>query len=195
MDKSSPIEELHGVGKKRAELYAKLGIFTVGDLICQDPRSYIDYSAPKDIADTVLFEHNVIKARVTKKMPAARIRSGLVLYKVIATDDSGNNITITLYNNRFAYEALELEEEYLFSGKVNGNMVRREMNTPLFIRADSQNVLKPVYRLTEGITSNIISANIGSPSQRLETMRSILSEVVRPPLFLRTRQSLMMDEM
>lgn len=166
MDKNSPIEELHGVGKKRAELYAKLGIFTVGDLICHYPRSYIDYSAPTEIAETVLFEHNVIKARIIKKMPAARIRSGLVLYKIIAADDSAN-ITITFYNNRFAYEALETDEEYLFSGKVNGNMVRREMNTPLFVRADTKNLLKPVYRLTEGITSNIISANI---SQALDSI-------------------------
>ena len=57
MDKNSSIEELHGVGKKRAELYAKLGIFTVGDLICHYPRGYIDYSAPTEIAETVLFEH------------------------------------------------------------------------------------------------------------------------------------------
>lgn len=159
MDKNSPIEELHGVGKKRAELYAKLGIFTVGDLICHYPRGYIDYSAPTDIAKTVLSEHSVVKARVVKKFPAARIRSGLVIYRITATDDS-DNITITFYNNRFAYDSLEEEKEYLFSGKVNGNLVRREMNSPLFISADAQNLLKPVYKLTEGITSNIISSNI-----------------------------------
>lgn len=166
MDKNSPIGELHGVGEKRAELYAKLGIFTVGDLIRHYPRGYIDYSSPTDIAETVLSEHNVIKARVIQKMPAARIRGGLVIYKVIA-EDASDRISIVFYNNRFAYNALKTDEEYFFSGRVNGNMVRREMNTPQFIPADTKNLLKPIYRLTEGLSLNIISANI---SQALDSI-------------------------
>lgn len=159
MDKNSPIEELHGIGTKRADQYARLGIHTVGELICHYPRGYIDYTSPVPISETVLFEHNVIKARITKKFPAAKIRSGLVLYKLTATDDS-DNITIIFYNNRFSYEALKEEEEYIFSGKINGNMVRREMNTPQFVPADSKVLLKPIYKLTEGLTSNAVSLNV-----------------------------------
>ena len=40
---------LKGVGPKRAELFEKLGIKTVRDLIYHLPRSYTDYSSPVPI--------------------------------------------------------------------------------------------------------------------------------------------------
>ena len=156
---NSPITELNGVGAKRAELYKKLNIYTVGDLLEHYPRAYIDYSCHQEIQSVQVYEHAVIKALVTKKIPAARIRQGLVIYKVIVSDGS-DNMTITLYNNRFAYEALTLGEEYIFSGKVSGNFTRKEMNTPMFIKADDPHLLRPVYSLTEGLTSNMLITNI-----------------------------------
>ncbi len=159
MDINTPITRLNGVGAKRGELYRKLGIETVGDLLEHYPRGYTDYSAPVPISYAQVNEHAVIKAIITKKIPAARIRQGLTLYKIIAKDDS-DSLTITLYNNRFAYEALKLGEEYIFSGKVTGNFTRKEMNTPHFISADEEHKLKPIYSLTEGLTSNMVITNV-----------------------------------
>lgn len=159
MELNTPISALNGVGQKRRELYNKLGIYTVGDLVEHYPRNYIDYSSPVEIASAMVNEHNVIRAVIIRKIPAARIRQGLTLYKVIVQDSSGS-LTITLYNNRFAYEALKLNEEYIFSGKVSGNFTRKEMNTPQFISADEENKLRPVYSLTEGLTSNMVITNI-----------------------------------
>ena len=168
MDINTPITELSGVGPKRAELYKKLGIETVGNLLEHYPRGYTDYSAPVPVADAQVNEHAVIRALVTKKMPAARIRKGLVIYKVVAKDDS-DNLTITLYNNRFAYEALKLGEEYIFSGKVTGNFTRKEMNTPLFIPAEEKNLLRPIYSLTEGLTSNMVITNVTQALNSVDT--------------------------
>lgn len=159
MNINTPITKLSGVGAKRGELYKKLGIETVGDLLAHYPRSYIDYSSPVDISSAQVNEHNVIRGTVIKKIPAARIRQGLVIYKIIVRDDS-DSLTITLYNNRFAFEALKLNCEYIFSGKVTGNFTRKEMNTPLFINADEDCLLKPVYSLTEGLTSNMVITNV-----------------------------------
>ncbi|MCI5905749.1 MAG: ATP-dependent DNA helicase RecG [Oscillospiraceae bacterium] len=185
MDINSPITELSGVGEKRAALYKKLNIFTVGDLLCHYPRSYIDYSSPVSIAESQLNEHSVIKARVIKKIPAARIRQGLVIYKVVVTDDS-DNMTIVLYNNRFAYEALSEGEEYIFSGKVTGNLLRREMNTPIFIKASEPQKLRPVYSLTEGLTSNMVITNV---TQALDSVDEI-AFADHIPHFIRQKYSL-----
>ena len=140
MDRSSPITELNGVGAKRAGLYKKLNIYTVGDLLEHYPRGYIDYSQTVEIQAAQIYEHAVIKAVVIKKMPAARIRQGLVIYKVIVRDDS-DTLTVVLYNNRFAFEALSEGEEYIFSGKVSGGFTRKEMNTPQFIKASDPHLL------------------------------------------------------
>lgn len=160
MNRSTPVRELKGVGEKRAELYEKIGIRTVGDLIFHFPRRYIDYSEPAPISESPIGEHAVIRAMVVKKTPAARIRQGLTLYKIFAEDDSGSRITVTYYNNRFAADALKEGEEYLFSGKVSGNFVRKEMNSPTVLKVTEENLLRPVYPLTEGLTAAMVTTNV-----------------------------------
>ncbi len=159
ISKDTVITEFFGVGEKRAKLYNKIGINTVQNLLEYYPRDYIDYSMPISIQTAAINEPCVIKAVVTKKMPAAKIRQGLVLYKVVVQDDA-ELMTIVLYNNRFTYDALEMGEEYLFYGKMLGGFTRKEMNSPQFIRADSEHKIKPKYRLTDGLTSNMIITNM-----------------------------------
>ncbi|MCM1479300.1 MAG: ATP-dependent DNA helicase RecG, partial [Muribaculaceae bacterium] len=160
MNKNTPINMLKGVGEKRCELYKKIGVNTVGDLLFHFPRRYIDYSSPVPVSGAMLGEHAVIKGMVVKKNPAARIRQGLTLYKVFAEDDGGERFSIIFYNNRFAAEALHEGEEYLFSGKVSGNLTRVEMNSPTVLKAAEENLLRPVYPLTEGLTAAMVTTNI-----------------------------------
>ena len=159
MDINSPVGSLGGVGKKRAELYNKLGIYTLADLVYYFPKRYNDYSCPVSIDEAQINEHAVISAVVTKKMPAARIRQGLVLYKLVAADEK-DSVTISFYNNRFVYDKLFEGTEYLFSGKITGGFTRKEMNSPQVISADESCLFRPVYHLTEGITVNMLTANI-----------------------------------
>lgn len=166
MNRNTPVNELKGVGEKRFELYKKIGINTVGDLIFHFPRRYIDYSSPVPISAAVIGEHAVIRAMVIQKNPAARIRQGLTLYKVFAEDDEGERLSIIFYNNRFAAEALHEGEEYLFSGKLSGNFVRKEMNSPTVLKAEEKNLLRPVYPLTEGLTAAMINTNISEVLDR-----------------------------
>lgn len=49
MDPASKITEIKGVGQRRAKLYEKLGIYTVGDLLEHYPRGYIDLTGPLTI--------------------------------------------------------------------------------------------------------------------------------------------------
>ncbi|MCH5348785.1 MAG: ATP-dependent DNA helicase RecG [Oscillospiraceae bacterium] len=160
MTRNTPITELKGVGEKRSSLYKKIGINTVGDLIFHFPRRYTDYSQPVSAAEAMVGEHAVIRAMVVKKSPAARIRQGLTLYKIFAEDDNGERISIVFYNNRFAADVLHEGEEYLFSGRVSGNLTRKEMNSPSVLKADEENLLRPVYPLTEGLTAAMLITNI-----------------------------------
>ncbi len=160
MNKDTSVRELKGVGEKRAALYEKIGIKTVGDLIFHFPRRYTDYSDPIAADSAVIGEHAVIRAMVIKKASAARIRKGLTLYKVFAEDDKGGRITIVYYNNRFAADALSEGEEYLFSGKVSGDLVRKEMNSPTVLKVTEEKLLRPVYPLTEGLTAAMVTANV-----------------------------------
>ncbi|MBQ5333592.1 MAG: ATP-dependent DNA helicase RecG [Oscillospiraceae bacterium] len=164
------ITALSGVAAKRAAIYNKLGIETVGDLISHYPKDYIDYSETVKIADAPVNEQAVIKGFVTQKIPAARIRQGLVIYKVIV-DDGSDTLTVVLYNNRFAYEALEKDKEYRLFGRVTGGFTRKEMNTPQIIPAEETRLIRPKYSLTEGLTAQMVITNM------TEALRSVSEQI------------------
>ena len=54
MDLSTDVRYIKGVGEKKAKLFYKLGLFTIGDLISYFPRAYEDRTEIKKISDLVL---------------------------------------------------------------------------------------------------------------------------------------------
>ena len=154
-----PITVLKGVAKKRAELYGKLGISTPFDLLYHIPRDYIDYSCPVLINEAALNENNVVAGTIIKKFPEQKIRQGLTLYKAVV-NDGHNPFTVIFYNNVYAFDALAEGEEYIFYGKVTGNLLSREINSPKYIPAGSDVTLKAVYHLTAGLTNTMVRTNI-----------------------------------
>ena len=49
MDRNSPLREIKGVGAKTEELFHKIGVYTVGDILLHFPRNYIQYPHPVPI--------------------------------------------------------------------------------------------------------------------------------------------------
>lgn len=156
---STNIQYLKGVGEKRARLYARLGIATIGDLLEHYPRDYIDFSHPSSIISAPYDEPCAIRARVAAKSAEQRIRKGLSLFKVLVTDGR-NDLMITFFNAKYAVASLKEEETYLFYGRVSGRIGRREMASPLVFPDDPALALSPVYPLTEGLSSKMIAANV-----------------------------------
>ncbi len=145
---------LKGVGPKRAELFKKLGIETVRDLLYHLPRHYFDFTAPVSIAETLLEEQNVVEAEVIKKERPAMIRRGMTIYRVLVTDGS-DDMTVVIFNSQYQFESLEVGGSYIFCGKVTGTLTRREMSSPLIQPAAAERI-QPVYPLTAGLTQNIL---------------------------------------
>ena len=160
------IQYLTGVGPKRAALYQKLDIHTVRDLLYYFPRSYIDLTAPCDIAAMPLFEQCAVRARVVAKSAPQYIRRGMTLFRVKVADDSGSMV-ITFFNAKYAVEALKYDTEYIFYGRSGGTLTRREMASPSIYPADLPNALIPVYPLTQGLSSKMVGANIAQALQLL----------------------------
>lgn len=154
----SPVSALKGVGEKRAAYYKKLGISTVYDLLYHLPRGYVDFSCPVSPVDAPVNEYCVLKGRIVMKMPEQRIRKGLSIFKAKATDGL-NDFMVVIYNNYYGFKALQTGQEYLFYGKVTGNLLRKEISSPRIIKADTE-PLVPVYHLTTGLTSAAVLQNM-----------------------------------
>lgn len=152
MDRNTNIQYLKGVGEKRAKILNKLGIFTVGDLLRFYPRDYMDWSRISTITGAPFDENCCIKAVVNHKPRGAKIRKGMTIYKTVATDGEAL-MDITIFNSKYTAEALEAGEEYLFYGKVGGNLRRREMTSPLISKVEDGERLRAVYHQSAGINS------------------------------------------
>ena len=161
------IQSLHGVGIRRAQLYQKLGVTNVGALVRLYPRGYLDLSHPQPILAAPLGEPVTVRATVTAKKNPARIRGGMTLYKVHATDGSCELI-LTFFNNKYAPASLQVGEEYLFYGKLSGSLLRREMGAPLIRPLDASRSLQPVYPLTAGLTNKMVIANVQEALGKLQ---------------------------
>ena len=56
MDIHSAITEIKGVGSKTKELFGKMGVYTVGDILLHFPRNYIKYPAAEEFQKAELNE-------------------------------------------------------------------------------------------------------------------------------------------
>ena len=48
MDLHSSLREIKGVGEKTEQLFQKIGVYTLGDILLHFPRTYQEYPQPED---------------------------------------------------------------------------------------------------------------------------------------------------
>ncbi len=155
-----PVSTLHGVGPARAKLFARLGLFTLNDLIGYFPRAYEDRSRIHAIADAPMDANAASRAAVASPVRTAHIRKGLDLSKVTVTD--GKSLCeLVFFNQSYIRGSLKEGEEYLFFGRMEGNLLRRSMQNPVFQRADAPpgavGRISPVYPLTQGLSNPLMT--------------------------------------
>ncbi len=179
MDISTDIRYLKGVGEKRAELFSKLGINSVGQLLEYYPRAYEDWSRVKKISETVVGETAAVKGFVTHKPLGATLRKGLTVYKS-GISDGEEVMSLTIFNNRFAAEALKEGQEYIFFGKVGGNLYKREMTNPNFSAAESGERIRPIYSSTQTLSTKLIEKTVRTAINGVaDTIEETLPEDIR----------------
>jgi len=167
------IKILTSIGEKRAELYKKLGISSINDLLNHYPRRYVNFSDIKNISDIVLNETYAIKATVISKNYAP-IRRYLTLFKVGIKDDTGK-IMVNIFNNEYIFKSLRIDKEYIFYGKIEDNVGTTQMTNPLIIQNNAEYKIKPIYPATSGLSSLIIEKSIS-------TVMSDLDNSINDPL-------------
>lgn len=148
---------IKGVGPKRAELFKKLGVNTVRDLIYHLPRHYADFSAPTPIASAVIGTVCVVEGEIVSKNRPVMIRKGMTLYRLLVTDGS-DDMSVVIYNAQYLFESLETGKKYLFMGKVVGKFTKKEMSGPTVIPKDSPVKILPTYPLTAGLSQASVTS-------------------------------------
>lgn len=167
MNFNDDITYLKGVGEKRAKLYNKLGISTVGDLLLHFPRDYVDFTNPMPISQLEPEENAVFSGFVSKKLKPY-FGPKYSIFKLIVSDSS-EDILITFFNSQYVFERLVEGKEYIFYGKIKGTVLAKECPSPVFIEASEKNLLTPKYNLTSGLTARIVSSCVKNALEKCET--------------------------
>ena len=185
MKLDTDIKYLKGVGERRAAMLSRLGVSDVNALVRLYPRIHEDWSQIKSINEAQIGEICCIKGIVGSPVRKNLIRKGLTLYKTEITDGSGI-MGITIFNSRFAAEKLTEGDEFLFFGRVGGNLYRKEMNSPEIEPAEGADRIRPIYPQTHWLNSKMIEKLVRT------ALTECRDELVDPiPLWLREKYCLM----
>lgn len=149
----SPLTVLHGVGPKRAERLARLGLHTIRDVLTFLPRRYDDYSQLKSINRLEYGEDVTIIAKVSEAR-VHKTRGGTRLFKATLTDGT-RAVQVTWFNQPYLAKKIKPGEQIVISGRVDQYLGQPCFTSPEWepLREEllHTNRIVPIYPLTEGI--------------------------------------------
>lgn len=158
MNHNTPIIQIKGIGEKSRELFAKLDIFTVGDLISHYPRDYETFCEPISVAEAMPGEVCTVYASVVGIPNQKKIRN-LIILNVTIKDDSGA-MQLTFFNMPFLKKVLKPGGFYVFRGLVQSRGASKIMEQPKIYSYEEYrkqtNILQPKYALTKGLTNQAV---------------------------------------
>ena len=152
-----PITKLKGIGPKKTADFANLNIFTIGDLLNRYPRTYVDQSKVKTIAElTTDGEKQLFCAevyRVADRISARRMRYTLVTLK----DATGFAELYMFAHQRFQTRNFKPGTQLLVDGKVQpGRGAKMVTDAYVQILKDGESAsapgVLPVYALSGALT-------------------------------------------
>ncbi len=160
----SPVTVLLGVGKARAEAYARMGIFTIGDLVRHYPRAYENRGEVRLLCDARADGKTAVILTVASECRTVRLRSHKSFLKFRAFDDSGT-CEIVYFNQDYLKNQFQVGATFRFFGKVERKGKAYTMSSPV-AEAWTESVPLPplwaVYRMTEGISPKQIAKDVSA---------------------------------
>ena len=158
-DLNTGIRYLKGVGEKRAEAFAKLGIYTVSDLLNYFPRDYEDRRNTLQISKLRAGDKVCINAWVSSDIKTRSPRRGFSVTEFRAVDETGG-VNIVFFNQKYSVEKLRAGNRYFFFGKVEERNGRLSMTNPTFESDDGTRqktgAILPIYGLSAGLSADML---------------------------------------
>ena len=131
----SPVTEISGIGKTRAEALARAGIYTAQDLLWYFPRADQDRGAVRKIDEENCdgFAHSFLLTVATYPK-SVRLKNRIAITKFRATDGE-KSAELVFYNQPYLSETFKLGEEYRFFGKLQRSKTQYVLSSPAYERA------------------------------------------------------------
>lgn len=170
MKYNSPITDVKGIGAKTKESFAKMGVYTVGDILLSFPRTYIQYPKMEDINEltSLTEERHAIVAKV-QRTPVVKNTARMQL-TLLDIGSEGHKMQLIWYRMPYLKSTLTFGKYFVFYGKVTIKNKKYVMEQPVIYEVEKYQTMEeqfmPVYSLTAGITNNLMT----------KTLQNVLSQ-------------------
>jgi len=150
----SPVKVLRGVGPAKEKALARLGIFSVRDLLFHIPHGFEDRGRVKLLSEARDGMPATFLLTVGTEPKTARIRAHMTLTKFRVFDESGT-VEVVFFNQDYLKNVFHVGELYRFTGKLTQQKRSYSLSVTAYDRVEEGVPLPdlyPVYSLTEGIS-------------------------------------------
>lgn len=182
MIEQSKIHEIKGVGEKTEKLFAKLGIYTVGDLLRYYPRNYDVYEEAVPIAEIEDGRTVTVTGMIFGRVQMGGSRNLQVT--TIHVKDLTGTIKAVWFRMPFLKNTLAGGGQITLRGRAvnrrDGLVLEHpEIFYPSEKYEEKLHTLQPIYNLTAGLTNNAISKAVKQVIESLDLTKEHLPEEIR----------------
>ena len=175
------LRELKGIGEKTEQLFERLGVFSVDDLVHYYPRDYEVYDEPVPYDQVIPGQKNVILAVVTKT-PSVRRFGGNSITMLQVTDGTGT-LQLNWFHMPYLRTQLKPGMRKVFRGLVIEKQNRLVMEHPQIfdqeVYARMRGQMLPVYALTAGLSNQMLRKTVRQVLAERVPERDYLPEKIR----------------
>lgn len=180
MTLNDPVKTLKGVGPKTADLFSKIKVNTIEDVLALVPRGYLNYDEPVDIKDAVIGSRVAIEAVVQSYVDVRKIRK-LTLVTCVVKDFTGS-VKLVWFNSPFLKNVFHIGQTYVFVGTISSRNGQLTMEHPEYYTRQQYETLTstlwPIYPLTEGLSNKTVTKAVKSALFLLDDMKESLPESI-----------------
>lgn len=176
-----PITALKGIGEKTAELFKRLGVETVEDLLHDYPRAYDAYEEPIPIGQMKEGQIQTVSGQLLKTAGVRRFKNIQVI--VTTVKDLTGSLQLVWYNMPYLRTTLQMGTVLIFRGRVVKKNNRLTMEQPeIFTQEQYQRVMhsmQPIYSQTKGLSNKAITKAMMQALSEREMEREYLPSSIR----------------
>lgn len=154
MNLNDNISTLKGIGPKKAKCFEEYNIRTLEDLMMLFPRKYEDRRNVTLISEAAFGKDVLIEATVLSRRYSPGPYRKKAPLKLLIGDDSGT-CEVIFFNGRFLANLFNINQKYVFYGRISENMGRIQLIHPEFHKIGGKDDIRgivPVYPAIEGIS-------------------------------------------
>lgn len=164
-DTASPgdlsLDRLRGLGPKRREALASLGVSNQRELLLLFPRAYDDWSSLTPLSEIQSPGSYTFRAEIASRPQLSR--RGKLSWLRLRLWDGHTSVQATFFNQAWLRDKFQPGDSYIFHGKIDLSGPRKTTVNPAFISSEGEDQpgMLALYPLKHGLTQKLLRDAVG----------------------------------